>query len=1194
MVEIIGFGLLSLRKLTKTLIKFGYDYKDKWIIIMAASKFSGTNIIRHLVTGMAGEGLIKGILLREFSLENFTECMIKIKESCEKIFPQYIDIGYKIREAVHVGSLRLAFFLCGPSNIGKYFYDTCITQTLNIPDYELSKIASNSQEKKLYISSGTSDIFEVCMDSFKLLRKLTISEKSISFLYCDNNENRLYGICEKGIIRISLTNESEEVIFEGKFSSFKYSQQEWLLGYMDGNMVRVDLTGQRFEIMLDSYATKLKYARSSQSILVIFSRSIWVMSLDLRVKRKYSFTSEPVYLFMNKEEKMLVVSLVTGKLIVIDNQVGSMTLIPVHTDKIASFYLDADTDQLTTLSHDSRIAKLSLPAHVQTRNLRCEPKSFVFNPLLKELIYVEQSSIKSWNMVTGAQETIFESSSNLSKCLDFNVKNSWIVFADDEQILIMKRDVKEIVKNFKMIRKISISSTIFDAEAEHVFSLSDENTFIYCYALNDLKVYKLKGHESQILVQIVINKAQFLVSGGKDCKIIVWDFKNEKVYCKFQAHTAAVTALSLTREENKIISGSRDMTVKVWAWRSTELLVTLSLSAPIQSLKVDSSNSLLSLSTDGQIIYWNLRSYTKLLSTQILYTINDFIMSTNNKYLYLLDNNKIRILEFPVFIDKFDVIGPNMQDKYEYIYYIYKILSGENVQYDERWNEWAVLPYRFNTMIFYSFANLYRHLKSCLYSLTLPVPSILGDPYSVATTKNCDKFLKVLLNSTKIILEQNPHSLSFITQKTIIELNLQGKNYLHHFYDQIMFKADKDDFPKFANKERLPIIILSSALNPVAYRFFPELKHKEEKFDAQVSSKQPLLKKNSISENSDIMRIDTSKVAICVFISAVRLELNDGSSGSISFLKSLLCCGNTEIFKTKFIQTLLDMKWNRLKKYEIFQSCCYLVFLIGFCVHLVVFYNTEYEWIGKIVVGVLAGLLFCYDLLQICKNSEIFFRDFWNYIDVLRIFLIVFYCFYQFDDKNYRNQFVSFIAFICFFRGILFFKLFNETRYIVQLIVNVIIDMKSFAIVLTYSILSFSMIQLILDEKLSYSDHLINCFLASTGDLRIEPQGLMNWILIIFMLIFNLIILMNMLISIMANTFTRVSENSEIADYMQITSMLLEVESILSVDYKNEKKKLYLQVCEPENSSDRIDQIYKDVKIIKRNMKEMNKKVAKL
>ena len=172
-------------------------------------------------------------------------------------------------------------------------------------------------------------------------------------------------------------------------------------------MVRRALNGQKFELMLESNPTKLKYARSSQSILAIFKKSIWVMTLDLRVKRKYSFTSEPIYLFMDKQEKMLVASLATGKLIVIDNQVGSMTPIPVHTDKIASFYLDADTDELTTFSHDSRIAKLRLPAHVQTRNLNCEPKSFAFNPLLKELMYVEQCSIKSWNMVTSAQEIIF-------------------------------------------------------------------------------------------------------------------------------------------------------------------------------------------------------------------------------------------------------------------------------------------------------------------------------------------------------------------------------------------------------------------------------------------------------------------------------------------------------------------------------------------------------------------------------------------------------------------------------------------------------------------------------------------------------------------------------------------------------------------------------------------------------------------
>jgi hypothetical protein len=138
------------------------------------------------------------------------------------------------------------------------------------------------------------------------------------------------------------------------------------------------------------------------------------------------------------------------------------------------------------------------------------------------------------------------------------------------------------------------------------------------------------------------------------------------------------------------------------------------------------------------------------------------------------------------------------------------------------------------------------------------------------------------------------------------------------------------------------------------------------------------------------------------------------------------------------------------------------------------------------------------------------------------------------------------------------------------------------------------MIQLVLDEKKSYSDHLINCFLASVGDLRIEPVDTINWILIVIMIIINLIILMNMLISIMSNTFTRVSENSEIADYMQITSMLLEVESILSSSLTHAKKKSYLQVCEAESSYDKNDKIYKDVKIIKRNMKEMNQKVAKV
>ena len=52
---------------------------------------------------------------------------------------------------------------------------------------------------------------------------------------------------------------------------------------------------------------------------------------------------------------------------------------------------------------------------------------------------------------------------------------------------------------------------------------------------------------------------------------------------------------------------------------------------------------------------------------------------------------------------------------------------------------------------------------------------------------------------------------------------------------------------------------------------------------------------------------------ISFLISTIRMNLEIGSSESIAFLESLLKCSNTEIFKTKFIQAILNDKWTRIR-----------------------------------------------------------------------------------------------------------------------------------------------------------------------------------------------------------------------------------------------------------------------------------------
>jgi len=54
-----------------------------------------------------------------------------------------------------------------------------------------------------------------------------------------------------------------------------------------------------------------------------------------------------------------------------------------------------------------------------------------------------------------------------------------------------------------------------------------------------------------------------IVSGGKDDKIKLWNYKTGSCQATFSGHKEAVRSLSLS-SENNIISGSEDKTIKVW------------------------------------------------------------------------------------------------------------------------------------------------------------------------------------------------------------------------------------------------------------------------------------------------------------------------------------------------------------------------------------------------------------------------------------------------------------------------------------------------------------------------------------------------------------------------------------------------------------------------------------------------------
>ncbi|KAF4621505.1 hypothetical protein G7Y89_g14568 [Cudoniella acicularis] len=84
-----------------------------------------------------------------------------------------------------------------------------------------------------------------------------------------------------------------------------------------------------------------------------------------------------------------------------------------------------------------------------------------------------------------------------------------------------------------------------------------------------------KGHTSDILTVAASQDGKFVVTGGQDRKIIVWDATNLSPLRVFTQHRDAVTGLAFRRGTNQLYSSSKDRTIKVWSLDELAYVETL-------------------------------------------------------------------------------------------------------------------------------------------------------------------------------------------------------------------------------------------------------------------------------------------------------------------------------------------------------------------------------------------------------------------------------------------------------------------------------------------------------------------------------------------------------------------------------------------------------------------------------------------
>ena len=162
----------------------------------------------------------------------------------------------------------------------------------------------------------------------------------------------------------------------------------------------------------------------------------------------------------------------------------------------------------------------------------------------------------------------------------------------------------------------------------------------------------------------------------------------------------------------------------------------------------------------------------------------------------------------------------------------------------------------------------------------------------------------------------------------------------------------------------------------------------------------------------------------------------------------------------------------------------------------------------------------------------------------------------SFEDTN-RVAAISVL--VLYFKLFYFLRIFYSTAYLVRMIIEIMWDMKVFVGVLMIATAAFGNAFYILDRNLTeeeniigknFIDALIYSYKMGLGDFDTDNFGTRDeevlWIFFILNSIIVLIVLLNLLIAIMGDTFDKVQETQVSSIFKERASMILENEFIFS------------------------------------------------
>ena len=301
---------------------------------------------------------------------------------------------------------------------------------------------------------------------------------------------------------------------------------------------------------------------------------------------------------------------------------------------------------------------------------------------------------------------------------------------------------------------------------------------------------------------------------------------------------------------------------------------------------------------------------------------------------------------------------------------------------------------------------------------------------------------------------------------------------------------------------------------------------------------------------------DSNKIQVYVKYFPFELPVEPGSQDCINFLESVLQCQNKEILSSLIVQEFIDYQFDLIKIWIIIYSL--LIILVIFSMMMLIGLGDNIYFICIFLVS--NCIIFLWETFQLFTSPKDYFQDFWNYIDMSRLILSLVWLFYLEEKLDYLE--IAVIT-LNFFRGLSAFRVIDGTRYYIRLILKSTYDIRYFIFVFFYSNLMIGCLYSARStNELTFKSIWYDMFCFNFGYFNADSlTSPIDYGLFMYASIINIVIMLNLLISILGDTHEEFQLERNDANYIEKIEMCLEVQR-LNFWKRNMSDKKFLQVIQ--------------------------------